>query len=508
MEVRRSRLKKYKMKTLEQEVQESLRKNVENEINNENKLNNDNKQKRKDNREIGFVFYGFVLIFASLMIYFVVFLTKDHSEMLSNPYNKTQDLLADRVRRGSILSTDGEILAETIVEKKGKEVRNYPYDNLFVHSVGQFDNGKTGLEATCNLYMLSSSTNPIIAAVNELRGEKSPGDNVVTTLNVSLQKIASAALGSNNGAIIAMDPDTGAILAMVSKPDYNPNKVSGIWEKLIKDENSAMFNRSTQGLYPPGSTFKLVTLLEYIREYPDFNKFSYKCNGVTVFDSVKVNCYKNKKHGSETLMDAFANSCNGAFATIGTQLNIESYISLCNSLLFNKKLPYAYAYKSSSFALTKDSDVGEITQTAIGQGKTLITPLHNALLVCAAANGGKLVTPYFVDRIENVNEKVIKRFSYKTEDRIMTEHEASILDEYMHAVVDDGTAVALNGQTYDAAGKTGSAEFDTSSSSHAWFIGYAQKNGKKIAVSIIVEGAGTGSDYAVPIAKKIFDKYY
>lgn len=549
-------MKKSSKKTLEQEVQENLMKNVQEiqesydrqyddyTLNPEYKVNSDYAQnstyehsieseqdfgdsqtqkespvtkksrkrdkkiRRRNNREIAIVFYGFVGIFTALMIYFVVFLSSDNSEILNNPYNKMQDILAQRVQRGSILSSDGKILAETIVDKKGNEVRSYPYDNLFVHTVGQFENGKTGLESACNLYMLTSSTNPIMSAVNELRGEKSKGDNVVTTLNVSLQKIASDSLGSRKGAVIALDPDTGAILAMVSKPDYNPNKVSSIWKDLVNDENSAMLNRATQGLYPPGSTFKYVTLLEYIRENPDFEDFSYKCNGQTTIDDVKVNCYKNKKHGSETLMKAFAKSCNGAFATIGSKLDTKSYIELCNSLLFNQQLPYPYAYKSSSFALTETSDMGEITQTAIGQGKTLISPLHNALLICAAANGGRLVKPYIADRIENVNGREIKSFSYKSDERILTKKEANVLDEYLHDVVDEGTATALNGQSYDAAGKTGSAEFDSTSASHAWFIGYAEKDKKKLAVSIIVEGAGTGSDYAVPIAKKLFDKYY
>lgn len=517
MEVRISRLKKSKTKTLEQEVQESLRASIENELsgnlskeelNNAEDIMKEKPKKNKMNREIAVIFYCFIGLFAALMIYFTRYLIIDKSDILNNPYNKMQDILAERVTRGQILASGGEVLAETVVDKKGNETRSYPYDNLFAHTVGQFDNGKTGIESAYNLYMLTSDINPVVSAFNELQEKKNPGNNVVTTLDVSLQRLASSSLGQRKGAVIAMDPDTGAILAMVSKPDYNPNKVSSIWKTLINDENSALLNRASQGLYPPGSTFKLVTLLEYIRENPDYDNFNFTCKGVTDFGTSKINCYNNKKHGSETLIKAFAKSCNGAFAAIGSELDIKTYIDNCNKLLFNNNLPCSFAYKKSSFSLTEDSDIGEITQTAIGQGRTLITPLHNALLISSACNGGKLVTPHIVDRIENVNKKEVKDFDYHSDKTIMTKEESKVLDTYLHEVVNSGTATALKGRSYDAAGKTGSAEYDTSGASHAWFVGYAEKDGKKLAVSIVVEGAGTGSDYAVPIAKKLFDQYY
>ena len=400
--------------------------------------------------------------------------------MLSNPYNRTQDLLAERVERGKIVSSDGEVLAETLVNKDGEEVRSYPYDNLFAHVVGHFDNGKTGLESAFNIYMLTSDINPIIAAIDELRGLKSPGNRVVTTLDVGMQKVAYQALGSYRGAVIVMDPDNGEIIAMVSKPDYDPNKISSNWDNLLQDDsgNSALLNRATQGLYPPGSTFKLVTLLEYIRENKGYGNYEYYCDGLEKHEDATINCYNKKKHGTEDLEKAFSKSCNSSFASIGLELDLASYKKLCDSLLFNSALPYAYEYKRSSFVLDSDASASDIMQTAIGQGKTMISPLHNALLTCAVANGGYLVTPHLVRSIETHQGDHVKSFSYNKGEQIFTKKEAKVLSGYMQSVVKDGTATLLANRGYEAAGKTGSAEFNSSKSSHAWFIGYAKKDGK------------------------------
>ncbi len=516
-------MKKKPDTSFEDEIHDNIIKDIEKEFGITNNQNTDSteveikpdkkakkKEKRKKNRELTIVTYSFLIVFVLLIGYLVKFIMNDNSEMLSNPYNRTQDLFAERVERGSILSADGDILAETVINSKGEEKRSYPYDNLFAHAVGHFDNGKTGIEAALNIYMLTSNTNPIVAAIDELRGVKSPGDDVVTTLDVDIQKVAYNALGSHKGAVIAMDPDTGAIVSMVSKPDYNPNTISSNWEYLTddSDNNSALLNRATQGLYPPGSTFKVVTLLQYMRENGSYKDFSYKCNGNTSIDTVTINCYNKKKHGTLDLKNAFAKSCNSAFANIGSELNINQYNELCESLLFNKKLPYSYEYKESSFVLNDDSDTSEVLQTAIGQGKTMISPLHNAIIVSMVANGGYIVSPYLVDHVQNVNGNVVKKFIHKKGTQVINENEAKFIKKCMKETVKSGTAGMLSGQSYTAYGKTGSAEFDSSKASHAWFIGYAEKKGKKLAVSIIVEGAGTGSDYAVPIAKKIFDAYY
>lgn len=466
------------------------------------------KDKNSKNHEIAVVSYLFAFLFAGMIAYFVYFLAVDSQNVINNPYNKRQDLLAERVVRGKIKAADGTVLAETKTDSNGKEYRFYPYNALFCHAVGRADKGKTGVELSQNIRLLTSHENPLTAFFKELGGEKNIGDNVITTLDVSLQKVAYDALGSRKGAVVVMEPDTGKILAMVSKPDYDPNYVTQNWEALVEDteNNSALINRATQGLYPPGSTFKTLVAIEYIRENGG-TKYSYTCEGSDIFEEVKINCYGNKKHGKENLKQSFAKSCNASFANIGMGLDQKAFRSLCEAFFFNKKLPVDFAYNPSSYVLDASSPKKKIPQTMIGQGDIQITPLHNAMIAATIANNGKMMKPYLVDRIESHTGAGVKKYKPSLMGEPITKTEAKKLQKLMKAVVEEGTATALNSGNYQAAGKTGSAEFNAAKASHSWFIGYASAKGKKLAVSIIVEGAGTGSAYAVPVAKKIFDSY-
>ncbi|MEG2441234.1 MAG: penicillin-binding transpeptidase domain-containing protein [Acetivibrio sp.] len=467
------------------------------------------KEPKSSNREIIIITYIFVGIFAGLLFYFGYFIQIDSSNVINNPYNKRQDLLAERVVRGKILGNKGEILAETKTDKEGKEYRFYPYENMFCHVVGRFSNGKSGVELSENINLLTSSENPLLAILNEIQGNKNKGDNVVTTLDVTLQKIAYEALGNRKGAVVALEPETGKILAMVSKSDYNPNTVSSNWNTLVEDSsgNSPLLNRGTQGLYPPGSTFKIITALEYIRENKEYQDYRYTCKGSDTFEGVKINCYNNKIHGKEDLIKSFGKSCNASFSNIGMHLNVKSFRNLCESFLFNGDLPTDIPHSKSSFVLDKNSEKKEMPQTAIGQGNTQITPLHNALITATIANNGVMMKPYVVDHLESYDGSMVKQYQPSSYAKLMNEKEVKIMKKMMKTVVEDGTASALKSSSYTAGGKTGSAEFDSNKSSHAWFVGYAPTKKPKIVVSVIVEGAGTGSQYAVPIAKKMMDAY-
>lgn len=429
---------------------------------------------------------------------------------INNAYNPRQDLLAERFVRGKIYARGGEVLAETVTDSQGVETRKYPYNELFSHVVGRFHKGKTGIELSENFTLLSSNTNIFSQAYTHIEGEKVLADNIVTTLDVNLQKIAYDALGNYKGAVVVTEPSTGKILAMVSKPSYNPNTVIDNWDSLTEDanNNSTLLNRATQGLYAPGSTFKIVTLLEYLREHKDYNKFSYDCNGHQEFGSdIRINCYGGTHHGKLDLKHALAKSCNSAFSYMGSILDLKSYRKTADGILFNQPIPGFQVYNTSRFVLNENSDKEEVVQTAMGQGKTQMTPYHNALLISAIANGGTLMKPYVVDRVETSTGNVVRSTKQKEYKKLMSEEESAILTDYMTEVVKSGTGTGLKNSSYQVAGKTGSAEYDSTGASHAWFIGFAPANEPKIAVSVLVEGAGTGSAYAVPIAKKIFDAY-
>ncbi len=465
------------------------------------------------NTELGIVTYTFVLFFI-IMIGYVAYLNIAKADSLNaNAYNTKQDANVDKYIRGTIYSADGQRLAYTDTSD-GSETRVYPYGSVFAHVVGYSSNGKSGLEATSNSDLMNSHASVIsqIREEAEAGEEKQMGDSVITTLNTSLQQTAYLALGSYNGAVIAMEPDTGKILAMVSKPDFDPNTISQVWEQVVNDDTSSvLLNRATQGLYPPGSTFKILTTLAYMREYPGtYSDFLFECEGSLEESGASIHCYNNKVHGTVDLKSAFSKSCNTAFASIGLTLDNSGLRELCEEFLFNSSLPTTLQHSTSQFTLTENASYGEQMQTAIGQGETLVTPLHMALITGTVANDGVMMRPYLVDRVEASDGTQVSKNSPSKYKRLMTSEEASVLNDYMEETVISGTATALGWFDFTVAGKTGSAEYGLAegSGTHSWFVGYSSSAEPDLVVVVIAEGGGAGSDTAVPIASEVFQAYY
>ncbi len=468
---------------------------------------------REKNREFAVITYLFVGMFIMMMGYFVWFQVFRSEDFINSPYNARQNTFSEHVVRGEILSADGKVLAQTAVGEDGKETRQYPYGSMFAHAVGYDSNGKSGIESFGNFSLLRSHAFALEQVFNGIQNQKNPGDNIVTTLDFGLQETAYQALGSNRGAVVVLDPATGKILAMVSRPDFDPNTIEAEWESIISDtddDNSVLVNRVTQGLYPPGSTFKILTTLEYLREHENYQDYTYECTGSISMENTEIHCYNHAVHGTENLETSFAKSCNTSYANIGLGLNKKSFQQLCESVLFQKNLPISYPFNKSSFVLKEDSNSDEVTQTAIGQGKTLVTPIHMAMITSAIANEGVLMRPYVIDHTENYKGITVKEYKPSRYGALVSEEEAAKLQEFMSLVVQEGTGSKLSGQSYQAAGKTGSAEFSSNKSeSHAWFTGYASTEEKgTIAVTVIVEKGGAGSSTAVPIAKQVFDRYF
>ncbi len=459
---------------------------------------------------ITYLFLGLFVLMIGYFIYFEAILSPD---VINNPYNARLDAFAERIIRGNILSADGTVLARTTVSEDGTETREYPYANLFAHAVGYSTRGTTGIEELANYYLLSSSISQVDQLKNQVKDQKSQGDSVVTTLDLNLQQTAYDALGKNRGAVVVLEVKTGRVLAMVSKPDYDPGSINEKWEEWTKEDSagssSVLYNRATQGLYAPGSTFKIATLLEFMREDPNYADFTYQCKGKVTEDDYTISCYNKKAHGSEDLTKAFAKSCNAAFATIGLSLDEGSFESTCEELLFNQELPSPLTYSQSSFTLKEDATAAEQMATAIGQGETLVSPFHMALLVSAIANDGLLMKPYLLEKVESAEGNTVKTFDAEEYGNLMTAEEASALTEYMKAVVESGTASKLKNLGFETAGKTGTAEYTSDKSkSHAWFVGFSDTGDQDIAVCVLVEERGSGSEYAVPIARQLFQAWY
>lgn len=462
-------------------------------------------------REIIITAAGFTLVFAVMMVYLAHYVATNEQELINNSYNSRQEILLSENYRGRILSRDGDVLAESELDEDQNETRVYPYSNLFAHVIGYSTQGRLGVEALANYYLINTNISLSKKVANDVAGVKNPGDDVYTTLDVEIQQTADEQLSVYQGAVVVTEVKTGKILAMVSHPDFDPNEIADIWDSLVDDsESSVLVNRATQGLYPPGSTFKIVTALEYIRENPDtWSNYSYTCNGSYSYDGNKISCYHGSNHGTVSFMKSFAKSCNSSFANIGMTLDRTAFRETLNDLLFDQELPLTLNYAESTVTMSEDISSADMMQAAIGQGTTQITPMHLNMITCAIANDGVLLKPYLIDHVENNDGETVKTFKASEYATLMTEEEAGILQDLMEDVVQEGTATKLKGLDYTAAGKTGSAEYNNvKGDSHAWFTGYAPAEDPEVAVTIIVEGAGSGGDYAVPIARRIFDAYF
>ena len=476
----------------------------------EDKFKREKEENTKQNQPIWFLTYVFSGIFLLLIVYIIKFIGFDAKSVIANTYNKRTDLLAEDVIRGDLLTSDGKIIATTIVEEDGEEVRNYPYGNLYAHVGGYLENGKSGLELYANYYLLSSHSNIFDRIAQTLSSEKYQGDQVITTIDSRLQQACYDALGNSKGAIVVLEPDTGKILAMVSKPDYNPNDIAAIWSTIVNEEESesGLLNRASCGKYPPGSTFKVITALELIRENRNYAEYVYDCKGTGIFQSVSIQCANGTAHGEVDLTDALAYSCNGYFVSAGLTLDQDKLKQLTKDFYFEKEVSFELPYIRSRYYLDGSSDRSLIPQTVFGQGDTTISPLHNAMIYASIANGGVMMCPYLIDHVESVDGSIVKKFSSEILAKPMTVQEAGILEESLKGVCDYGTGKALNNASYDVIGKTGTAQYGTLGKEHGWFVGYSNTDNPDIVVSILVEDVGTTGVYPVNCAKKIFDTYY
>lgn len=460
------------------------------------------------NKQTWVVTVFFSIIFFFMIGYYVYFIVADSQEVASNSYNKRVDDRQEKIQRGTIYASHGEKLAYSDSGSTGNKNRHYPYGKTFAHVVGISTHGKSGLEKSCNFDLLSTRDTPFQEIINDFKGTKEKGADVYTTLKVGLQKNCYNALGDRKGAVFAMNPKTGAVLACVSRPSYNPETIDSIWKKLAKDsKDSRLVNRGTQGKYTPGSIFKTFTALEFMKEDSDFKDFKYNCHGYTKVGNAKIHCFDGKAHYQVNLRDAYTNSCNSAFATIGRELKMNKFRSTCETALFNKELPLDIESTKSRFNLDSDSGEWDIASTSIGQGTTTVSPAHMCMVASAIYNKGVLMKPYLVDSVVNSYDVIVKTTDPDEYKEIIPEEYAKKLKSYMRSVCKYGTANMMAYSSYKAYGKTGTAELNSEDDINSWFMGFAKKGKKKIAIAVCLEDIKQGSGSATSVAKEIFDEY-
>jgi peptidoglycan glycosyltransferase len=469
--------------------------------------------KKFRNKEFARVTWFFVALFLFMMGFLVYFNVVEANEFLASPYNRRADLFAERTIRGSIIDRNGNVLAETRFSEDGSFYRVYPYGAVFAHVVG-FDSrivGNSGLEQAQNSSLLTSNAFFLDQIMNEINRERNQGDTLVTTLDADLQTAAFNALGGNRGAIIVKEVATGNILTMVSNPGFDPNTIEQAWETLNVDEaNSPLLNRVTQGLYAPGSTFKTVTSLAYMRQADPF-AFHFECTGSYQRDGSVVPCFGGRAHGMQDIRSAFAISCNSVYANLGATIDPVLFRETAEELMFNQEIPSVMYHSTSLFTVDEQSGIAERMATGIGQGNTMVSPYHMTLITSAIANGGVLMEPFLVHAVHNASGGVVRRNSPNNYRTLMSSEEASILRDYMEAVVTEGTGTDMAWQNFTVAGKTGTAEFGREDEGrvHSWFTGFTNVNNPELVITVVIEGVdGSDGIRAIPIALQVLQAYY
>lgn len=488
---------------------ESLNKEENNEkIPAKNEKNEDEVLDITENKEVGIIKGMFYILFFAMIAYFVKFVALDADNFINNEYNGRAALFEEKVVKGEIKTSDGYTIAETIVDEEGNETRNYPYGEMFSHVTGYSQKVKTGLERQANFTMLRSHAFFLEKLICEFTEEKKMGDNVVSTVRFDLQEAAYEALGEYKGAVIVMEPSTGKILTMVSNPGFDPNTIAEDWDAL--QEDTGLFNRATQGQYAPGSVFKMLTTLAYVESNPEsYLSYKYECTGEIRIGDKTIHCASNEVHGEVNLETSFSESCNTSYANMMLNLDEEVFQKLCNHVLFNQELPISFESSPSSFSISEEDTDALKAETAIGQGKTLVSPLHMVMLASAVANDGLVMRPYLIEQVETYNGDLVSETTPQEYKTLFTDEQVDILNQCMKRTTEDGTASVLVSDVYEAYGKTGTAQTTSDlNKTNAWFVGYAESLGKEIAIAVVVEDSGNGSAYAVPIAKKIFDLYF
>lgn len=447
------------------------------------------------------VFWFYFILFFCMIIYLLYFSIFQSKSIIGNSYNPRVNKSNNKtVISGDILDKNGNILATT---ENG--TRKYPYKNIFSHIIGFDTNGKSGIEAKYH-FDLKTLDDEIKQRMKKLNNNEYElkGNSLVLTLDKDLQQFVYNKLNNRNGSVVVMNSKTGEVLSMVSYPDFNPEAVSKEWEKLNLDtNNNPLLNRATQGLYPPASVFKIITAIAFMQNNKNLENYTYTCNGEYILNDEKLSCYNGNKHGKVNLEKALAQSCNTFFASLSKDLKPNEVKKVAEDFLFNKDLNFPLEYRNASFELNNFSNSSEIIQTYIGQGKTLTTPLHLALVGCAIANNGVIMKPYIIDSKINYNKETIEKTNPIQLETILDLETTTKIKNMLEKVVAEGTGKKAQNSSVSISGKTGTAQVE-GKKDHTWFLGMAPSENPTIVISIILENSGSSD--IVEISKDILKK--
>jgi peptidoglycan glycosyltransferase len=470
------------------------------------------------NAPIARLFVVFVVLFGVLVGFTSRWTVFEADALRDNPKNRRELLEEQKIRRGVIRAGDGTVLARSLKQPDDSYVRTYPTDRLFSHAVGYsfVRQGRAGLERYYD-DDLSGRKGELGSLIDRLSGSEQDGDNLLTSLDPDAQRVALQQLNGRKGAVVALDPRTGAIRVMASVPGYDPNTVKDQREfsQLNRDDDAPLLNRNTQAGYPPGSTFKVVTAIAAIdsgRYTPD-SRINGR-NGKRI-SGVPLNNDAGESFGDITLTEALTHSVNTVFGEIGEKIGKATMKKYMDRLGFGRPVEVdlprderaASGERQRGHIIPATNGAVDVGRMAIGQDKLTVTPLQMAMVAASVANGGKLMKPHLGDRIVDRDGRTVDRIEPEEMSEVMSPETASQVGAMMSQVVKEGTGTAAALEGIDVAGKTGTAEVDRGCPNQLWFIAFAPAQDPSVAIAVTVEcGTGFGGTVAAPIAKAVMQE--
>jgi peptidoglycan glycosyltransferase len=463
------------------------------------------------NRQIVKLF-GFILILYALLFGFTSYWSIfDAHSLKANTANRRPLLEEQKIKRGNILADDGTVIAHSIPEGKGNNkiyVRRYPLGPLFGNPIGYsfVDRGRVGFELAHNDELVGNKTE-FLSVLDQLQGHSQVGDNVQSALNPAAQRAAVDGLAGRRGSVVALDPSTGEVKAMVSIPEYDPNQVenNGTFKRLNTETSAPLFNRATQAGYPPGSTMKVVTATAALDSGDLTPSSTFSGRSPIPIEGVPLSNSGGEQFGTIDMTTALTNSVNTWWAQAAEKIGKATMFKYMDRYGFNAKprLDYpAFQLAASGVydgnKLLAPGDAIDIGRVGIGQERLRVTPLQMAEVAGTVANKGELMEPRLWSKVIDPDGRETK-LDPSRQSHVMSEDTAAELNDMMQKVVQEGTGTAAAVSGVDVAGKTGTAEISPGVND-AWFIGFAPADDPKIAIACVVEHtSGFGGPTCGPI---------
>ncbi len=447
-----------------------------------------------------------------------------HADSLNNDTRNVRPVYDTyKVKRGAIL-VNGQPIAESVPTDDGYFYQR-KYDSEIYSALTGFYSlyqGATGIESASNDFLTGKNSSQFFEQINALfSGNPVTGGSVELTIDPKVQRAARSALGNLTGAVVAIDPTTGAILALVSTPGFDANKLavhdgekSGVnYEKLLKAKNDPLINKAISGsLYAPGSVYKLVVSAAAIEsgkykpntKIPNPSKYLLPGTETYIQNSGEGRCGGGS---TATLADALKLSCNIPFAQVGLELGQDALASQSAKFGFGKSIKLPLTATPSTYP--KNLDDAQTALTAFGQYDVRVTPLQIAMISAAIANGGTLMQPYLVKQVLSSNLAQLAQTKPSVFAKPISESTASQLTEMMVAAVNSGVSYNAKISGVSVAGKTGTAQNGADEPYTLWFTGFAPAKNPKVAIAVVVANgggqgqSGRGNSLAAPIARKV-----